>query len=68
MELGAAKESLASLKFIQLKKACNMLRGKGQVRTQDPEDTRRGALTTAPLALIGGAGGAKGCKLFTKFA
>jgi hypothetical protein len=27
-----------------------MLRGKGQVRTQDHEDTRLVALTTAPLA------------------
>jgi hypothetical protein len=36
--------------FIQLKKACNMLRGKGLVRTQDLEDTRQSALTTAPLA------------------
>jgi hypothetical protein len=36
--------------FIQLTKACSMLRGKGRVRTQDLGDTRRGALTTPPLA------------------
>ena len=38
------KECIAS--FNRVKKACNMRRGKGRVRTQDLGDSKRGALIT----------------------
>ena len=39
-------------RFITLKKACNMICGKGRVRTQDLDDTRRSALTPLYVYLL----------------